>query len=37
MDSFGAEKKITSFEVVVNTPPTKYIDIPDLILNRGSR
>ena len=35
MDSFGAEAEITSFKVVVNTPPTKYLDLTDVILFRG--
>ena len=34
MDIFGVETKVTSFMVVVNTPPAVLYDLPDVVLYR---
>jgi hypothetical protein len=34
MDIFGAETKVTSFDVVVNTPPSVLYELPDVVLYR---
>ena len=36
MDSFGAEKEVTKFDVVVNTPPSIFNDLDDVVLYRGA-
>ena len=35
-DSFGAESKVTTFDVAVNRPPVVGYDLPDVILYRGA-